>query len=108
MQIPPGSASPSSNGRDFGGLVTLTPAVFAPGQLGGFIFDRSGAAITNASIELRNLATGGTFRVTSTAEGYWIVSGLSSGSYQMTASSPGFRMLRQIFRTIPAIPLRIA
>ena len=90
-----GSASPSSNGRDFGGLVTLTPAVLAPGQLGGFIFDRSGAAITNASIELRNLATGGTFRVTSTAEGYWIVSGLSSGSYQMTASSPGFRMLRQ-------------
>jgi hypothetical protein len=90
-----GSASPSSSGHDFGGVVTLTPAVLAPGQLGGFIFDRSGAAINNASIELRNLATGGTFRVASTAEGYWIVSGLSSGSYQMTASSPGFRMLRQ-------------
>src|SRR5271170_4265617 len=90
-----GTASPSSNGRDFGGLVTLTPAVLAPGQLGGFILDQSGAAINNATLELQNLATGGTLRVASTAEGYWIVSGLSSGSYQMTASSPGFRTLRQ-------------
>jgi len=90
-----GTASPSSNGRAFGGLITLTPAVLAPGQLGGFIFDRSGAVINNATIELQNLATGGILRVASTAEGYWIVSGLSSGGYQMTASSPGFRMLRQ-------------
>src|SRR5277367_3832848 len=84
------------NGREFGGLATLAPDVaLSPGQLGGYVLDTTGAAVSNASIEIRNLGTGSSFSVARTPEGYWTVSGLTSGTYQITVSSPGFRMLRQ-------------
>ena len=59
------------------------------------MLDRTGAAVSNAGIEIRDLGTGSSFSVGSTPEGYWTVSGLTSGTYQITVSSPGFRMLRQ-------------
>jgi len=84
------------NGRDFGGLATLAPDVaLSPGQLGGYVLDRTGAAVSNAGIEIRNLGTGSSFSVGSTPEGYWIAFGLASGTYQITVSHPGFRMLQQ-------------
>lgn len=83
------------NGRDFGGLAMLTNVALSPGQLGGYVLDRTGAAVSNASIEIRNLGTGNSFSVASTPEGYWMASGLTSATYEITVSHPGFRMLRQ-------------
>ena len=84
------------NGREFGGLATLASDVaLSPGQLGGYVLDRTGAAVSNAGIEIRNLGTGSSFSVASTPEGYWIAFGLASGTYQITVSHPGFRMLQQ-------------
>jgi Carboxypeptidase regulatory-like domain len=84
------------NGRAFGGLEMLTPGVaLQPGQLGGFVFDASGGAVGNASVEVRNISTGSSVTVTTTAQGYWVVSGLPSGTYQISTSYPGFSMTRQ-------------
>jgi hypothetical protein len=84
------------NGRDFISFITLAPGVaLGAGQLGGYVFDPSGAAIPNAQVEVQNTVTHGTWSALTTAEGYWAVGGLTSGSYQITASALGFRVIRQ-------------
>jgi Carboxypeptidase regulatory-like domain len=84
------------NGRDFTSFITLAPGVaLGAGQLGGYVFDPSGAAIPNAQVELQNTVTHGTWSASTTAEGYWAVGGLTSGTYQITASALGFRVIRQ-------------
>jgi hypothetical protein len=80
------------NGRNFMSLVTLAPDItLGPGQLGGYLLDPSGAAIANATVQVRNTATGATWNASTSAEGYWVVLGLPSASYQITASATGFR-----------------
>src|SRR5712671_6303356 len=87
------------NGRDFTSFITLAPGVaLLAGQLGGYVFDPSGAAIPNAQVEVQNTVTHGTWSASTTAEGYWAVGGLSSGTYQVTASAPGFTVIRQTLR----------
>ena len=84
------------NGRDFTSFITLAPGVAVPaGQLGGYVFDPSGAVIPNAQVEVQNTVTHGTWSASTTAEGYWAVGGLTSGTYQITASALGFRVIRQ-------------
>jgi hypothetical protein len=82
------------NGRNFTEPVALAPGVaLSPGQLAGYIIDSTGALISNARVQVQNTATRSTWNVSTTAEGYWIVLGLSSGTYQVTASAPGFKSL---------------
>jgi len=84
------------NERDFTSLITLAPGVaLGAGQLGGYVFGPSGAVIPNAQVEVQNTATHGTWSASTTAEGYWAVGGLTSGTYQILVSSPAFRSLRQ-------------
>ena len=84
------------NGRNFTSFMTLAPGVtLGAGQLGGYVFDASGAVIPNARIEVQNTATHGTWSASTTAEGYWTVSGLASDTYQIAASALGFRVIRQ-------------
>lgn len=86
-----GGATPV-NGRSFTGLVALAPGVaLAAGQLGGYVVDPSGAVIPNARVEVQNTATRATWNSSATSDGYWLVLGLTSGSYQITASYPGFQ-----------------
>jgi hypothetical protein len=80
------------NGRNFFSLVTLSPGVtLGTGQLAGYILDPSGAVLANASVQVRNTATGATWNASTSTEGYWLVLGLPSASYQITASAPGFK-----------------
>jgi len=72
-----------------------TGVALLAGQLAGYVFDPSGAAIPNARIEVQNTATHGTWNASTTSEGYWTVGGLTSGTYRITASALGFRSLRQ-------------
>jgi hypothetical protein len=82
------------NSRNFTELSMLAPGmVLAPGQLSGYVIDPSGAVIPNARVEVRNTATGSTMTTNTTAEGYWLVTGLSSGTYQVITSAPGFQSL---------------
>jgi hypothetical protein len=82
----------SINGRGVMSLSTLAPGVaLAVGQLGGYVFDPTGAAIPNAHLQIQNLATGASWSAISTADGSWRIIGLPSGTYQVTAASPGFQ-----------------
>jgi hypothetical protein len=80
------------NGRGVMSLSTLAPGVaLAVGQLGGYVFDPTGAAIPNAHLQIQNLATGASWSAISTTDGSWRIIGLPSGAYQVTAASPGFQ-----------------
>ncbi len=80
------------NGQNGAVLMSLAPGVvLAPGQLGGYVFDPSGAVIPNAHLQVQNLATGASWSAISTADGSWRIIGLPSSTYQVTATAPGFQ-----------------
>jgi hypothetical protein len=80
------------NGRNTMALTSLAPGVaLAQGQLGGYVFDPTGAAIPNARLQIQNLANGASWSAISTADGSWRIIGLPSGTYQVTATAPGFK-----------------
>jgi hypothetical protein len=82
-------------GRNFNGSLTLTPeGLLASGELAGVVIDPSGAVIASAHLDIENLATHATWSVATTAEGKWLVAGLPTGSYQVSATAPGFQMTR--------------
>ena len=86
------SAACPMNGRNTMALMSLAPGVaLAHGQLGGYVFDATGAAIPNAHLQIQNLATGASWSAISTADGSWRIIGLPSGTYQVTATAPGFQ-----------------
>jgi carboxypeptidase family protein len=70
-------------------------ARLAPGQLGGYVLDPTGAVVTNASIAVNNTATGGTWNTSTNPQGSWFLAGLPSGNLRITISSPGFRNMVQ-------------
>ena len=80
------------NGRDVMSFSMLAPGVaLSTGQLGGFVVDPSGASVSNAHLQIQNLATGALWSAVSAADGSWRIIGLQSGTYQVTATLPGFR-----------------
>jgi len=66
-----------------------------PGELGGYVVDPSGAVIPNASIEVTNTATGGTWSAATNEQGFWGLAGLPSGNLRITVSSSGFKSSAQ-------------
>jgi carboxypeptidase family protein len=85
----------SLNGRNFEGLSTLAPGLaLSRNQLGGYVFEPSGAVIPNARVEIQSLATQATWNVETSSEGSWLVLGVPSGTYQITATAPGFKSTR--------------
>jgi len=89
-------ANLSLNGRNFMALTALAPGVaLSRGQLGGYVLDSSGAVISNAHLEIQNIATHTTWSAETTEEGSWLILGLPSGMYQITASATGFQSARQ-------------
>jgi hypothetical protein len=95
----PATNALSLNGRDISQLVALAPGVaLLPGQLGGYVVDPTGAVIPNARVEIQDTATRATWSASTTSDGYWLVLGLASGTYQITASAPAFKSTRM---TVP-------
>jgi len=87
----------SMNGRDYSNLMVIPSGVgLSYGQLAGVILDPTGAVISNAHVEVRNLATQATSSSSTDTEGRWLASGLSNGQYEITASSPGFQTMRSV------------
>ena len=88
-----GVAGMPLDGRNFASFSALAPGVVAlsPGQLGGYVFDPSGAAIPNAHLQIQSLTTGTSWSAVSTSDGSWRVMGLPSGTYQVTATAQGFQ-----------------
>ena len=74
----------------------LEPQVYEQGEgaqssLTGLIRDVNGAAISGASVNIRNDATGQSFDVTTDSQGRYRSPVLTPGNYTVTASSSGFK-----------------
>jgi Carboxypeptidase regulatory-like domain len=84
------------NGRNLAGLVTLlSPGVaLDSNQLGGVVIDPSGAVIPSAIVEVQNTATHATWSASTSSDGRWLLPNVPSGTYQLTAHSPGFQTMR--------------
>src|SRR5438477_1875508 len=75
-------------------LVALTvPAVAQKitGDISGTVQDRTGAAVQNANITARNLATNETRSVKSSNAGFYRLLDLPPGKYRVSATAPGFK-----------------
>lgn len=62
----------------------------APGQIGGYVVDSSGAVVSNAQVTITPPKGKPTTAVTD-AQGEWLIAGLPSGSYKAQAAAPGFK-----------------
>ncbi len=58
--------------------------------LSGLITDASGAAVPNASIAIRNVATGVVRAVESNGDGFYTAPNLLPSAYEVTVSAQGF------------------
>src|ERR1700744_3798634 len=73
--------------------VLSSTALFAQAptaSLSGTVHDRTGAVIQNATVELRNSASGDTRRITSNSSGVFSFQALQSGNYDVIVSASGF------------------
>jgi len=62
----------------------------AGGTISGTVTDASGAVIPNTQISIKNVATGLTRAVTADTAGFYTAPNLLPGSYEVTATAPGF------------------
>src|SRR5436190_2639865 len=60
------------------------------GNIGGTVLDASGAAVTNASVQLANLETGLKITAKTDGNGAYRFGNVVVGRYTLTASAPGF------------------
>ena len=62
----------------------------APGQIGGFVVDSSGAAVSNARVTITPSKQGKPTTAVTDTRGEWLIAGIPSGSYKAEAAAPGF------------------
>ena len=88
----------------FATIVVLAVSIFVPvflhaqvagATLSGNVTDPSGAVIANANISIKNIETGITRDVTTSAAGFYNAPDLSPGTYEVSASAQGFSKLVQ-------------
>lgn len=85
-------------------LINGIPA-FAQGERGtitGTVTDSSGAAVPNAAVTLRNVATNIRFSTESNSAGIYVFPSLTPGNYDVSAERQGFKT-----RKVTGIPLSI-
>ncbi len=63
----------------------------APGQIGGYVVDPSGAAVPNARITIIPSGSGATAAAVTNSKGAWLIAGLPTGTYKAQAEAPGFK-----------------
>ncbi len=64
-------------------------------SIAGVITDPSGADVTGAKIELKNMGTNNAHQVTSLDNGSYQFNNLPPGTYQLTVTAPGFQTYEQ-------------
>lgn len=92
-------------------MFLLACAAFAQsdrGTITGTVTDPAGAFIPNASIEAKNIETGALYQAKSTSTGNYTLAQLPPGTYQISASVPGFKQyVRTGITVLVAQTLRI-
>src|ERR1700690_4136533 len=78
------------------------------GTITGTVSDPTGAVVSNAPINAKQLETGATFQAGTSSTGNYTLSQLPTGTYELTVSVPGFkRFVRQNLVLPVAQTLRI-
>ena len=74
-------------------LLTFAHAAFGQtgGTITGLISDPAGAVIANAPVEAKNAATGVVATAATSATGNYVFGALPAGSYEISATVPGFK-----------------
>src|SRR5215467_14273607 len=75
----------------------------AEAQLNGSVRDQTGSVVVKAAVTLRNVDTNHIYRTTSNSEGFYIVTSIPPGNYELTTESQGFAKYQQT-----GIVLRVA
>src|SRR5262245_45348686 len=60
------------------------------GQISGKVTDQNGALVSNASVTIKSTSTGATRTAATSAEGFFIVTSLQPGVYDVTVKAQGF------------------
>ncbi|SEG67290.1 Carboxypeptidase regulatory-like domain-containing protein [Bryocella elongata] len=68
----------------------MATAQTVSGSLTGQVTDASGAAVSNAKVTVRNLATNQTLSVTTSGDGTYTLPNLDPAMYEITIAAPGF------------------
>jgi len=77
-------------------LLFIPVACFAQtAQLTGLVSDPSGTAVPNATVEIRNVATGVAGETVTNDRGYYTVPNLNPGTYDVSVRRQGFRTTTQ-------------
>ncbi len=63
----------------------------APGQIGGYVVDSSGAVVSNAQVTITPSKKGKPTTAVTDDRGEWLIAGLPTGSYRAQAAAPGFK-----------------
>ncbi len=71
------------------------PISLNPGELGGYIYDSSGAYVPGTKVTVVSLDTGAQQETETDQSGGWTVQNLPSGRIQIKADKPGFKLYRQ-------------
>ena len=61
------------------------------GQMGGYVYDQSGAVIANAQVTITSTDNGISRSTVTDSSGHWSVLGMPSGNYKVKLDSSGFR-----------------
>ena len=72
----------------------LAAAAFAQkstGEIRGTVFDSTDAMVPKASVTAKDVSTGIGYTTTAGADGAYLVPNLVPGTYEVTATAPGFR-----------------
>ncbi len=76
-------------------LALALPSVFAQGvvtgSIAGHVTDSTGAPVSGATITITNIATGIAYNGVTTAEGFYLLRYLPTGTYNVGASQTGFQ-----------------
>jgi hypothetical protein len=73
-------------------LLSTTALAQAPvGTISGIVLDQNGAVLPNASITIKNKATGAERKLTSDDDGNFSAAALPAGEYEVRAEAKGFR-----------------
>ena len=86
-------------------LIALPIAAYAQsdvGSISGFVRDKSGAVVPNATVTVRNEGTEESHKVQTDSSGHYAVTNLSPANYSVTAEANGFNKFLSVHNPLPA------
>lgn len=93
MPLPSRADTTTNTQPDQDQAVHTSRSQAAPGQIGGYVVDPSGAVVANARVTITPMVSSksGTASAVTNSQGTWLIAGLPTGNYKAQAEAPGFK-----------------